>query len=308
MESYYSIHSTTPHRITTKTFISDLPAVQCVKYDEDGAFLAAGCNGKIALITTAKMHTINCEDSITSLVWKPRLSTSKTKNVLIASESLGAISQWHTSSRKLIYKIDTPCEIFSIDYHRWFNLILCGGRDGILRLYDDITKALVTEFELKHTNRIFCVKTHPEDENVLVSAGWDSTIQIWDIRTPEAVRSILGPHVCGESVDFKENFILAGSWREKNPLQIFDFGSGRVFQDLNLAVGSWVYSSKFSSDGTMCVAAGSNANQALIYENFTQIGHILGFPQPLFSVDLTKNKKTLAVGCGDGSVTTFNIN
>lgn len=308
MESYYSIHSSPTHSISTKTFISDLPAIQCVKYDEDGAYLAAGCNGKIALITTAKMHTINCEDSITSIVWKPRISTSKTKNVLIASESLGAISQWHTTSRKLVYRIETPCEVFSIDYHRWFNLILCGGRDGVLRLYDDITKTLVTEFEQKHTNRIFCVKAHPDDENILISAGWDSTVQIWDIRTSAAIRTIMGPHICGESIDIKGDLLLAGSWRDKNSLQVFDFPTGRLIKDVPLNAGSWVYSSKFSNDGSMCIAAGSNVNQLVLFEGFNQIGNILGFPQPLFTADITKNKKNVAVGCGDGTVTIFNIN
>jgi len=33
-----------------------------------------------------------------------------------------------------------------------------------------------------HSNRIFCVKFHPNDPNVLLSGGWDTTIQIWDTR------------------------------------------------------------------------------------------------------------------------------
>jgi WD40 repeat protein len=308
MENYFSIQSLPDKRITLKSYIADLPAVQCVKFDEEGVYLAAGCNGKIAMITSAKMHTINTEDSVTSLCWKPRISTAKTKNVVIVGESLGGISQWHCTSRKQVYNIQTPSEVFSIDYHRWFNLVVCGGRDGILRIYDDITQSLVTEFEQKHTNRIFCVKSHPEDENLLISGGWDSTIQVWDIRVPQSIRSILGPHICGESIDLKNSFLLAGSWRDKNSLQVFDFASGHPIRNLSQKTHSWIYSSKFSEDGESCVAVGSNENQLLLFDNFEQTGNVLGFPQPVFSVDMSKNKKMLAAGCGDGSVVIFNLN
>ena len=308
MENYYDIQCKIPKKVTLKTYISDLPAIQCVKYDDEGIYLAAGCNGKIALMTSAKMHTINTEDSITSIAWKPKLSTAKTKNVIITGESMGGISQWHCTSRKQVYHISTPTEIFSIDYHRWFNLVVCGGRDGILRIYDDITQSLVSEFEQKHTNRIFCVKSHPEDENVLISAGWDSTIQVWDLRAPAAVRSIFGPHVCGDAVDIRGSYLLAGSWRDKNSLQVFDFGTGNLVRNLDQKVNSWIYSCKFAEDGSMCVAAGSNSNQFMLFENFEICANVLNFPQPVFTVDVSRNKKLASVGCGDGSVVVFNIN
>jgi hypothetical protein len=56
------------------------------------------------------------------------------------------------------------------------------------------------------------------------------------------------------------------------------------------------------------VAVGSNENQLLLFDNFEQTGNVLGFPQPVFSVDMSKNKKMLAAGCGDGSVVIFNLN
>jgi COMPASS component SWD3 len=43
------------------------------------------------------------------------------------------------------------------------------------------------------------------DENVLVSGGWDSVIHQWDVRVGKSVRSFYGPHVAGDSIDFKNN-------------------------------------------------------------------------------------------------------
>jgi hypothetical protein len=46
---------------------------------------------------------------------------------------------------------------------------------------------------------------------MVVSAGWDNTVQIWDIRVGGAVRMFYGPHICGEAVDMcgKSSKILA---------------------------------------------------------------------------------------------------
>jgi COMPASS component SWD3 len=44
-----------------------------------------------------------------------------------------------------------------------------------------------------HSNRIFALKFHNTDPNVLVSGGWDRTIQIYDIREGRTVASMFGP-------------------------------------------------------------------------------------------------------------------
>ena len=71
----------------------------------------------------------------------------------------------------MLHKLESPCEIYSIDYHKSLPLFASAGRDCFVRLYDDITKALICEFEQKHTNRIFCVKCLYEDPNILISGG-----------------------------------------------------------------------------------------------------------------------------------------
>ena len=43
----------------------------------------------------------------------------------------------------------------------------------------------------------------PDDPNVLLSGGWDNTVQVWDVRAGQSVRSIFGPHICGE-----DNWVL----------------------------------------------------------------------------------------------------
>ena len=63
---------------------------------------------------------------------------------------------------------------------------------------------------------------------VLVSGGWDHTLQIWDVRVNRSVRSIYGPYVCGDSIDVHGGVILAGSWRHAHPLELWDLGTCKL--------------------------------------------------------------------------------
>lgn len=38
-----------------------------------------------------------------------------------------------------------------------------------------------------HFPGIFSLKYHPTEEHLLVTAGWDNTVQVWDLRKGSAV-------------------------------------------------------------------------------------------------------------------------
>lgn len=67
-----------------------------------------------------------------------------------------------------------------------------------------------------HNNRVFCVKFIPEHPNLILSGGWDMNIHFWDQREKKSVKSILGPIISGETIDFKNGVILTGSNAAKN--------------------------------------------------------------------------------------------
>jgi WD40 repeat protein len=72
-----------------------------------------------------------------------------------------------------------------------------------------------------HSNRIFSIKFI--DDNTLISGGWDSVIHLWDVRLGKSVKSVFGPHVAGDSIDFQNNNILIGCYAAKNQIQIWDY-------------------------------------------------------------------------------------
>lgn len=124
-----------------------------------------------------------------------------------------------------------------------------------------IDPSQVTSAAVGHSNRVFSVVWHPSsgrlpyDEstaesnlntrvantfmdsnsmNILASGGWDDTIQIWDLRAGGAVRSIFGPHLGGEGLCFSPDgkYLITGSWRPKQQLQVWDWATGKLALDL----------------------------------------------------------------------------
>lgn len=91
-----------------------------------------------------------------------------------------------------------------------------------MRVYDNASNKILLDFpegdwnSPGHSNRIFSLKFLPNEPNVLLSCGWDSNIHIWDIRERCSVGHFHGPRVSGDSLDFKNNQILSGSYRNSD--------------------------------------------------------------------------------------------
>jgi COMPASS component SWD3 len=86
-----------------------------------------------------------------------------------------------------------------------------------------------------HTNRIFSVKCLPNDKNLFFSGGWDSTVQVWDVRVPDgSIRKICGPSISADSLDYKNGVLLAGNYKNNDIVQLYDFKSGNLIETLDI--------------------------------------------------------------------------
>jgi len=166
-----------------------------------------------------------------------------------------------------------------------------------------------------HASRVFSLKFNPTQPDVIVSGGWDNTIQVWDTRMSYAVRSIFGPHICGDAVDIYGDILLSGSWRPDKQLQLWDFGSGRLIEtiDWKPAMGEepcLLYAAQFSKgNGAEYIAAGgSGANEAKIFNHRTKqvVGEIYGFKKGIYTMDFSYDSKMLIVG-GSGILQLFEL-
>lgn len=214
-----------------------------------------------------------------------------------------------------------------------------GGRDKVVRLYDEATKALTCELKgglgygdnvtTGHSNQIFSLKYHPTDENCLISGGWDNTIQVWDCRAGHAVKSIYGPHLCGDALDLVvdpstgKTTVLAGSWRPHDPLEMFDLDTGKCIEQvawrdsLLASQPCMLYAAQFSQHdgrGQFIAAGGSGANEARVFErgvgpekNTSLVGTVAGMKRGVFGVAWSPVRDRVALGTGDGTIRILDV-
>jgi len=312
----------------------------CVRFSPDSQYLAAAFgDGSIGIYntTTGRRGFSLCSKSeealpATQLRWRPAACVSKTKNVLVSVTAEGLVHHWHITSHKLLHEVDEPGnQLFCVDYVYDGSLFGTAGKNREVRIYDEATKRLsqvMTGGDSVHTpghsNRVFSLKWHPTDRNVIVTGGWDSTIQFWDLRKGCAVKSIFGPHICGDAVDITMDgsTVLTGSWRVQKQLQLWDTGTAKLMNNISWRNTSTVtgisqsepcmiYAAQFSKEpkGDTIIAGGSGSNEAKLFDrnkNY-QVFSTIPAPRACYTVDISPDGTMIAVSGGDACVRIMNL-
>ena len=78
------------------------------------------------------------------------------------------------------------------------------------------------ENEPAHFNRVFSCKFDPWEPNLVYSGGWDKIVSMFDIWTDWPICHIEGPYITGDTLDYKNNLLLCGSYRIEDCLEIYD--------------------------------------------------------------------------------------
>jgi len=323
------------YKLVPKITISDNTSeVFCVKFSTDGKYLAAGCgDGAIRVFsTTHGKLTYNLQGGsnvalpTTAIQFRPVTPTSRTKNVLLAANAAGAVQHWHMTSGKCLHSLqDDENQVYALDYNDEGSQFVTAGKDKVIRVFDEATKSIVVSMQgglgysskttPGHSNRVFSTKFKPGDENVVVSGGWDNTVQIWDLRAGAAVRSIFGPHICGDALDICGEEIVTGSWRQKDQLQTWDFGTGNLISTVpwvanplqSSGPACMLYAACFSKDGEgrFIGAGGSGSNEAKVFDHKNAnsiVGTITGLTRGVFTMDFSPDGTKVAVAGGDASI------
>jgi len=252
-------------------------------------------------------------------------SGKRAKNVLIAGYANGATIHWHvTSGQALQMNIEKNNQVNSVYYNKHGSLYCTAGSDLHVRVYDAATTKLLYDVHdgkdgvtSGHSNKIFSVKFHPKDSNILLSGGWDNTVQIWDCRVKYSVASIYGPHICGDALDINNegDCIITGAYSKDTPLQLWDYRTCKLREEIIWASSvkrrSMLYAAHFShaNKPNYFYAGGSNINEAKIYSIETRkcLGSAYGFDKPIYSLAMSKDEKKFALGDGGNHLYYYSI-
>lgn len=188
------------HQLSQKYSIMLESEVMAVRYNNSATILACGLNnGTVVLIDNDKASVIKSfltsfeKYPVTSLRWKPNTQNSQ---ILTISSSEGHLMCYNATLDKVLYKtqIKQQSQILCSDYNQDSKILAYGMNTGKIGIWNDIMQKdermldSSNWFNNGHSNRIFSIKFIPDDQNMLLSAGWEKAIFLWDIRDPK-VRS-----------------------------------------------------------------------------------------------------------------------
>ena len=236
----------------------------------------------------------------------------------------GKIQEWNSINPKKSWLIkEENNQLYALDINSNGIQFSTGGTDTKIRIYDLKIKKCISELfknpfdyssQNGHTDRIYCVIFNKNDQNMLLSGGWDNTIQIWDLRNNISSLNILGPHICGNSIDINGNYILTGSWRTYDQIQLWDIRNGKLIKstswnNLNNDKQCLVYFSQFISNGSHFIIGGSDVNQIKIYylDTFTSQGSSITLQNSPFCSSISKDSSFFITGTSNGLLSNFSI-
>ncbi len=149
-----------------------------------------------------------------------------------------------------------------------------------------------------------------------MSGGWDCNVHFWDIREKKSIASFFGPSVSGDSLDYKGGVIIAGSYRSKDQLQLWDYKSKKMIKELDWKYGkktegAYIYSAQWSKfDRETAIAGCSGINEVTIFDakdEFKNVSTISNLKKGCFTVDYANNSNKFAFSGGSGIVYIMNL-
>ena len=128
-------------------------------------------------------HGSEDKNPVTSLRWRPS-DGGKSSTHLISTTADGRLEHWHAGTGKCIssIKCENDNSLLCMDVRSKADIVACAGVDTFIYLYDETTKKCKAtlksggKFYPGHSSRVFAMKFHPEDHNLLITGGWDNTL------------------------------------------------------------------------------------------------------------------------------------
>ncbi|KAJ3107189.1 hypothetical protein HDU97_004609 [Phlyctochytrium planicorne] len=321
--------------------------VYATKFSLDEDYVAAGLgDSRIQIYSTrsGELAQTLCPPPLsgsdvlpcTSIAFRPDNSSYRNRNVLLAGYADGRTIHWHVTSGQMMSTVQdgADAQVNCVTYSPGGGKFATASSDCTVRVFDGVSMqceaAMSTGREgytAGHSSKVFSVKFHPNDPNILVSGGWDNTLQMWDLRVGHSIRSIYGPHICGDSLDIDDTGerILTGSYARENQLQIWSFSKSQLIESISWSVmegdrkSSFVYSAAFSKGkggGNKYVLAGGaqgNANGLNEVKMFGMgsgkraVGMAQGFSHSVYTTHMSSGEHMVAVGGGFRALYVYDV-
>ena len=240
---------------------------------------------------------------------------------VFASSGDGTIKLWNvreTDPKKRLKHTflnkDWSFNGMDVDYDK--TTLIAGGMDHWLRVYDlnELKEKQIYLGEdkdhVEHFNRIFSVKIDTTNRNIFYSWGWDKWVITHDLREKHSISNFMGPYVSGDTLDVHGSYLLTGSYRSHDPIEIYDVRNGERTKSYEWSndeenKGGMVLSCEFGHPNYETIVAGSSSDHEVKLFNRKDgsvYSSITGFSGPIVAINMDSKGNKLAVGTKTGGV------
>ena len=111
--------------------------------------------------------------------------------------------------------------------------ILSGSRDKTIKLWNVVGKCIYTLSEDGHTDWVSCVRCSPaEDSDIVVSAGWDKLVKVWNLKTSRLQTDLVGHTGYLNTVTVSPDGSLCASGGKDGIAMLWDLNEGKKLYEL----------------------------------------------------------------------------
>eukprot|EP00331_Platyophrya_macrostoma_P006453 CAMPEP_0176415182 /NCGR_PEP_ID=MMETSP0127-20121128/5668_1 /TAXON_ID=938130 /ORGANISM="Platyophrya macrostoma, Strain WH" /LENGTH=340 /DNA_ID=CAMNT_0017795157 /DNA_START=100 /DNA_END=1122 /DNA_ORIENTATION=- len=186
----------------------------------------------------------------TSVKWGAK--TEDGEYTLVSTSAAGVVFGWiwdGAGYAERVFRIaEDRNDTATLDVSPDGKMFVTGGSDRHVRVYNFSEKALSTAMlkgvdenghtRAAHNNRIF--STRFVSATAVISGGWESPVQVWDLRTGRSERQISGSQIGADSLEpivGTTRFITASN-RSTKQLQVFDYVTCREIEEESARLSS----------------------------------------------------------------------
>jgi WD40 repeat protein len=240
--------------------------IQTVAFSPDGRLLASGGDDDRRIIfwdvkSGRQLKEIDGHGSITSVAFNP-----DSKFLASAAEGRSAIFLWDVTSGEQQAELlghETDAESESLEFSRDGKVLVSGGREGAIRLWDVSARREIVE-PMGRGGSVMKVAISPDGRMVASSADLTGTVLLWDLGgSKEPVELDTGGSWSGNSVAYSPDgkTLAYTSGEPKFNIVLWDLENGKPRGRLEALATT--LSMAFTPDGRRLVTGHSNGEVAL---------------------------------------------
>jgi len=208
------------------------------------------------------------------------------------------------------HKKDVNSVAFSGDNRQ----IVSGSRDKTIKLWNTLAECKVTLEKDIHTDWVSCVVFSPSAKMpLIVSAGWDKLVKVWNLTTCELRTNLVGHtgvvYTCTVSPDGS----LCASGGKDCTAMLWDVNDGKHLYSLDAGTGGSINALAFSPKNYWLVAATDTSIKVWDLENKNVLDELSSTAPPksgipwCVSLTWSADGNTLFAGSTDGNIYVYEV-